>query len=527
MSDYQPAPDDDFEVEITALDGEDKSTSTRSISLLQGSHLSSRARVWLTILSGLAAILLIVVALHPTLPVTSARPQAVPAPLPTAPPSFSGPPYVSVIDGTVYAITGDQVLHALSADDGFPVWQHRAYSLPPTIINGVVYLWDLGAQGSIIYALQASDGARLWSRRLPPQSFIVLIGEDRSAYTIANALSSGHMLFALRASDGAILWQHTIPSMFSSVQVRTVQGQIYVNTLSHTALSLLSVLRGRDGSLLWQYYYASGETQSVGGSGITADLTIEHGMVYIGDQDGSIRALRDSDGAQVWDYTTSVNGAWSAITQDGTIYVNATDGSVKALHGSDGSQIWDYKDGGAVLNRPQVIEGVVYLRTDGGAIDAVRASDGKRLWRYSSSSHFTYLVTAIDGIAYISSIKDLNSSVLAHTLDAIRVSDGALLWQHALNGTMTPFPSLLRVFGAITYVDEGDDSLAALSTDNGWVLWRLNFPTSSLKSLRVSGDTAYIPTPYGTLEARRASTGALLWSYPPPAKLSGGGTQEK
>jgi outer membrane protein assembly factor BamB len=527
MSDYHPDPDDDFEVEITALDGEEKSNSSPSISILHGSHLSRRTRVWLSIISGLAAILLIVVALHPTLPVAPASSQAAPTPLPTDPPSFSGPPYVSVMNGTVYAITTDQVLHALSADDGFPVWQHRAYSLPPTIINGVVYLWDLGAQDSIIYALQASDGTRLWSRHLPPQSFIVLIGEDGSAYTISNALSSGHMLFALRASDGARLWQHTIPSLFSSVQVRTVQGQIYVNTLSHTALSLLSVLRGRDGSLLWQYYYASGETQSVDGSGITADVTVEHGMVYIGNQDGSIRALRDSDGVQVWDYTASVDGAWSAITQDGTIYVNAADGSVKALRGNDGSQIWDYKDGGAILNRPQVIEGVVYLRTGGGAIDAVRASDGKRLWRYSSSSHFTYLVTAINGIAYISSIKDLNSSVLAHTLDAIRISDGAVLWRHALNGTMTPFPSLLRVFGAITYVDEGDNSLAALSTGDGSVLWRLNFPTSSLESLSVSGDTAYIPTPYGTLEARRASTGALLWSYPPLAKKGGGGAQEK
>lgn len=526
MSDPYPDPEDDFEVEITALDGEEQTGSSRSIPLLQGSHLAPRARVWLTIMSIAACILLIVVALHPTLPAAPARPQAVPTPLPTAPPALSGPPYVSVLNGTVYAITGDQVLHALSADDGFPVWQHRAYSLPPTIINGVVYLWDPGAQGSIIYALQASDGARLWSRHLPPQSFIVLIGADGSAYTIANALSSGHTLFALRASDGALLWQHTIPSMFSSVQVRTARDQIYVDTLSHTALSLLSVLRGRDGSLLWQYYYASGETQSVGGSGITTDLTIEHGMVYIGDQDGSIRVLRDSDGAQVWDYTTGIDGAWSAITQDGTIYVNAADGSVKALRGNDGSQIWDYKGGGAILNRPQVIEGVAYLRTGSGAIDAVRASDGKRLWRYASSSHFTYLVTAIDDIAYISSIKDLNSSVLAHTLDAIRVSDGALLWRHALNGTMTPFPSLLRVFGAITYVDEGDNSLAALNTGNGSVLWRLNFPTSSLASLSVSGDTAYIPTPYGTLEARRASTGALLWSYPSAAKM-GGGALEK
>lgn len=71
---------------------------------------------------------------------------------------------VSIADGTVYVQGGDGI-RALNAETGSVRWQFatldgQAVSTAPTVVDGVVYT---GGHGQRVYALNANDGAILWS----------------------------------------------------------------------------------------------------------------------------------------------------------------------------------------------------------------------------------------------------------------------------------------------------------------------------------------------------------------------------
>lgn len=87
------------------------------------------------------------------------------------------------------------------------------------------------------------------------------------------------------------------------------------------------------------------------------------GTLFIGTNDGNVRALSGATGALQWSYSTGgVVLSSPAVGSDGTVYAGSSTRKVYALNGSTGALQWSYVTGDVVVSSPVVgADGAVYV----------------------------------------------------------------------------------------------------------------------------------------------------------------------
>jgi outer membrane protein assembly factor BamB len=179
---------------------------------------------------------------------------------PTATPA----PHVALDAGlaqdTVYAVASTGVstsypgfLLALNARTGAVRWKHATAGLAgtPAVAGGELYI---APQDGTIYGLDAATGAIRWTFHRS-----VRVGDriDDDGYpTLAGQTlvvgSDGGVVYALDAATGKPLWQRTVDSGGDSAPAIR-DGAVSMTTVNGT----VSALRASDGALNWSYH-ASG-----------------------------------------------------------------------------------------------------------------------------------------------------------------------------------------------------------------------------------------------------------------------------
>lgn len=330
-----------------------------------------------------------------------------------------------------------------------------------------------------------------------------------------------------------------------NVSLTVVDGVVDVGTMDNAVYAL----RASDGGLLWRYNTPGPVGGPVADPPVVADgivyvnANVDQGLGYV---TGYIYAIRASDGALLWRYTTGnfvyMGYVYSPTVASGVVYVASQAGSLTALRASDGALLWRYTAKGQVAVS-LAVNGIVYLldtNIDQGPdyLEALRASDGTLLWRTPS---YDYLPVVVNNVLYITSQAGLS---------ALQASDGTLLWRYALVGTgfagptildgvlytvafkyspdapiSTPTAGYARLVTApinwkMPFKQGGPSSLYALRASNGTVLWHYHTPgdkNTGMGVLAVAGGLIYIDTTAdpnkNSISALRASNGSLLWTH--------------
>ncbi|MGH2516120.1 MAG: PQQ-binding-like beta-propeller repeat protein [Ktedonobacterales bacterium] len=224
--------------------------------------------------------------------------------------------------------------------------------------------------------------------------------------------------------------------------------------------------------------------------------------VFVGSHDGSLYALRASDGSLVWRYATGGQIESAPALAGGVVYIGSDDHTVYALHSQDNAIVWRYTTGGKVGGTPSVAGGAVYVGSDDGALYALRASDGALLWRYQTSNWVVGQPAVVNGVVYVGSYDD--------SLYALRARDGALLWRYQTGGAVVSSPA---VAGDVVYVGSADNALYALRARDGALLWQSVTGGSLLSSPAVANGMISVGSCDDAVYTFRASDGALLWKY--------------
>ncbi len=153
------------------------------------------------------------------------------------------------------------------------------------------------------------------------------------------------------------------------------------------------------------------------------------------------------------------------------------------------------------ISLQMVMGGIVYAIDPDNVVYAIRASNGSLIWQ-SFSPDIDWSTTS-DGITY--TIEEKGAVIVAQGKNANP------LWIYHSPSRLTQ-PAI--VFGnRIFIVANNNNTIAALDTTDGNLLWQYQMPAPIGQSLTVSKEFVYVTSESGTLFTLRASNGTLLWHH--------------
>ena len=312
------------------------------------------------------------------------------------------------------------------------------------------------------------------------------------------------------------------------------------------------------------------------GNRIVGSPVIEGQVIYFGSDDGNIYALDSQSGRQVWKTKTRGPVPATPAIANGTLYVGSYDGNFYALDSKTGELKWKFATGGErrfeakglhgmqpknqtiadpfdiFLSSPVVVDNAVYFGSGDGNIYRLDTKSGALNWKFKTGDVVHASPAFADNTVFVGSWDSY--------FYAIDANSGKEKWhfhggEDALIHNQVGFQSSPAVVDGVVYTGCRDAQLYALDAANGKEKWKFDnqlswvitspavhngkvyFATSDsalyhvaeaatgkslvkedgraymFSSPAVVNDTVFIGVTNGTLAARDAATGKVLWEF--------------
>lgn len=246
---------------------------------------------------------------------------------------------------------------------------------------------------------------------------------------------------------------------------------------------------------------------------------VANGIVYIGDDSGTLYAFDATTGSLLWSNTIVSNqdayGIETAPTvANGLVYIGAD--NLYILDGTTGNLIKTIPVPQAGdLSSPTIVNGVIYVGGSSGEVAALNASDGSLLWQTSVGNIIAGAPAVVNGIVYVDTI---------HTglLVALNAKTGKILWNGSLLEGANAAPVVANGMVFVHAYYEGPPASVTLYAFNASgcgsgvttcsPVWQVSAPSSGdvLPSPAVANGVVYIGT--SDMNAFDAKTGAPHWT---------------
>lgn len=258
-------------------------------------------------------------------------------------------------------IDGDQIIIALQSgmvaarrvSDGKAAWEVPLRSEGPIAVDeGRVYV----ATADQIVALNAADGARLWSARMEPLTAPLLAG---GGWLIA---STTKQVTAFRSADGSQVWRRDLSG---ADVMATIEGDNLYVPLQDGRLFALELPTGKN---RWVRSY----------HGPLSEVLAFPDRVYFGTGDKWFFCVRTSDGERVWPRVrlgALVRGR--PVADDDRIYVTSMDNTIRAYRRSTGALLWHPSVPFRPTRGPVLIDSAVIVSGNASELRAFAVTNGQ------------------------------------------------------------------------------------------------------------------------------------------------------
>ncbi len=188
-------------------------------------------------------------------------------------------------------------------------------------------------------------------------------------------------VYAIDLADGSIVWTVQVGGIVATpIAVSGDQLVVTVQGDRETRPAAVA-LNTSDGSQRWR-------SEGEGAASLVTAPTIGATAVYMGLNDGTVRALDPESGTLLWTarLTSPLFTGGFAVTDD-ALYVVDVFGEVYRLDAATGSRTWDFALNQSVLRSPPVVVGGthVLVATGDGSLNAIDVNSGHLVWRSTSN----------------------------------------------------------------------------------------------------------------------------------------------
>jgi len=149
---------------------------------------------------------------------------------------------------------------------------------------------------------------------------------------------------------------------------------------------------------------------------------IANGKVFVGTMTGTLHAMDDAAGEDIWAFKTSGAILHTCAVDGNKVFFGNAEGKVYAVNVADGKLAWSVQTGAAVWNSPVVHQGVVVIGSRDGKVYAIDAGSGRVKWAAQTGGPLlsSPAVDAKAGRVYVGS-EDMR-------VYAFDLAGGRLLW---------------------------------------------------------------------------------------------------
>jgi len=272
------------------------------------------------------------------------------------------------------------------------------------------------------------------------------------------------------------------------------------------------------------------------GGPVASTPAIASGRLYVSSYDGKIYALDVRTGEPLWKFATGGERRFEAkglhgmlpkqqtiadpfdvflsspVVAEGSVYVGSGDGNLYALDAATGEPRWTFRTGDVVHASPAFADGVVYVGSWDGDLYAVDARTGAEKWRFRGGQDpaihnqvgFQSSPAVVDGVVYVG-CRDAN-------LYAIDAATGREKWRVNHEGSwVIASPTVAR--GRVFYATSDSSLYLVVDAATGKEIVRRDSRAYVFSSPQLAGDVVLVGVLNGTLEARDAVSGDLLWDF--------------
>ncbi len=258
---------------------------------------------------------------------------------------------------------GQGYFYGLDVQTGEERWRFEAKDTPaavsPVVADDVVYVlsWEnTGSntkQDTFLFAVDAATGRQRW--RYEVKGLVTstpAVGSSVVAVGIGEATKESGIA-AVQLSDGKEAWRyesdHLLPIEYSAVAAGTVLG---------TTPTGMIALDEESGDRLWEVELYDAVRRNRQGEAPAA----AEGLAYRVGPDSTLRALRLSDGAELWTYEDASS---APVIAAGILYVSAS-GGLTALDAASGELLWSVplSVNGVPISRvspPALVDGIALV----------------------------------------------------------------------------------------------------------------------------------------------------------------------
>lgn len=344
----------------------------------------------------------------------------------------------------------------------------------------------------------------------PPPKATPIVADGRLAGRIvyvsvglSAGLTTPGLVEALDAQTGRMQWK--AQTVTTSGEPVVAQGALYVGADDGT----VRAFDATTGQSRWSFTRTVGVSAQLGLDGYVA---VDGGAVFVTSDGGAIYALDSATGKQRWLYTlpaTQSHIYTVPVVAGGLVYVAAggIDGAVYALDAATGKLHWKAAQEGGFDGQPVIVGGALYVgATNSPTFYVYNAQTGAQLWTYDTSSSVISPAAIGPEMVYMCA-----SDSAVYALRA----NHTLAWKFQTGGN-APTPLIARgaaptLDGQTLYVGSQGGVVYALDATSGKPRWSVALNSSIDMPPTLLDGTLFVTTEAGDIVALRASDGARVW----------------
>ncbi len=316
-----------------------------------------------------------------------------------------------VADGRVYAAAIYGGVHAIDLQTGKKIWTYEPAKVKkqpklrlsggPGVGDGLVVIGTLDGE---VIALNAADGTEKWRAKVP--------GEVISAPAVDQGMvfvrSNDGRVTGLDAENGTQRWfnPRELPALTvrGNAPVVTGPGVLFIGNDDGS----IAALAMQDGRTLWDQMVGTGEgrTELERMADIDGAPVLEGNTLFVSSFKNQTMAIEGPTGRPLW--ARDHGGAGGVALTSGNVFVTDNKGGVFGLDKASGSAMWSQTGlarrslTGPVIHGDYVVVGdykgyLHWLRTDNGEFAARAKSGGDALLAQPVAADGILLVQNVDG----------------------------------------------------------------------------------------------------------------------------------